>query len=387
MGETDLRQAIGEANAATSASTIDFNLTNLALVSIAVSPGKPDLALNVTGQFSATGSFSDGSTADFTGLVTWAPSAPIGATGLASGLALGQSAITASLAGVTSPADTLTVVAPRFVVNTTADAFGFYSDTTSLREAIAGANVVPGQTITFAPTFFGSAQTISLTSGQLELSDTTGTVAIKGPAAGVTVNAGGASRVFQIDSGVTASISGMTISGGSAYRYGGVANYGGNLTLTHCKSASHDREEPKYVPGGRAVLGPSEAGRQEREKPRQHAERKRIHNRYNEDAEHEEHPARNAGSVRTLTGGDFGRTHGAALIWFRVRGLLAAGVRSPAASFPVALTATTFHDAQRSSHGVDAEDVVIARRRKVETDLARLAESHAGTCVDVEAAA
>ena len=66
-----------------------------------------------------------------------------------SALALGTSAITASLAGVTSPADTLTVIAPSFVVNTTADAFGFYSGTTSLREAIAGANAVPGQTITF----------------------------------------------------------------------------------------------------------------------------------------------------------------------------------------------------------------------------------------------
>ena len=56
-------------------------------------------------------------------------------------------------------------------------------------------------------------------------------------------------------------------------------------------------------------------------------------------------------------------------------------------SFPVALPATTRHEAQCSTHGVDSEDVVIARRRKVENDLARLAERHAGTCVDVEAAA
>ena len=86
-------------------------------------------------------------------------------------MAVGTSTITASLTGVTSPDDTLTVIAPSFVVDTTDDAFGFYSGTTSLREAIAGANVVPGQTITFDSTVFASAQTITLTLGQLELSN------------------------------------------------------------------------------------------------------------------------------------------------------------------------------------------------------------------------
>ena len=50
------------------------------------------------------------------------------------------------------------VIVPSFVVNTTSD----YSDpsdpgTTSLREAIASANAIPGQTITFDPAVFASA--------------------------------------------------------------------------------------------------------------------------------------------------------------------------------------------------------------------------------------
>ncbi len=88
-----------------------------------------------------------------------------------------------------------------FVVNTTADDFGFSDGTTSLREAIASANAVPGQTITFDPTVFAAAQTITLSLGQLELSDTTGTETITGPTAGVTVSGGGTSRVFQVDCG------------------------------------------------------------------------------------------------------------------------------------------------------------------------------------------
>ena len=155
-----------------------FSLTNLALESIAVThgiPGNPELAPSVAGQFTATGTFADHSTQDITDLVTWASATPsvatISGTGLATALVPGTSVITASVGGVTSPADTLTVIAPSFVVNTTADDFGFSNGdgTTSLRDAIAAANAVPGQTITFDPTVFAGAQTITLSLGQLEL--------------------------------------------------------------------------------------------------------------------------------------------------------------------------------------------------------------------------
>ncbi len=55
------------------------------------------------------------------------------------------------------------------------------------------------ETITFDPTVFATPQTITLTAGQLELSNTSGTETITGPAAGVTVSGNNASRVFQID--------------------------------------------------------------------------------------------------------------------------------------------------------------------------------------------
>src|SRR4029077_20302391 len=126
--------------------------------------------------------------------------------------------------------DTLTVIAPSFVVINTND-----SGPGSLRQAILNANANPGQPITFYPTAFASAQTITLTSGQLELTNTSGTETITGPAAGVTVSAGGGSRGFQLDSSVPASISGMTITGGKLY-YGGAGlfNDGGTITLTGC---------------------------------------------------------------------------------------------------------------------------------------------------------
>ena len=65
---------------------------------------------------------------------------------------------------------------PELVVNTTSDAsYGILSPPgeLSLRQAVGLADFLAGnQTITFDPTVFATAQTIALTSGQLELSDT-----------------------------------------------------------------------------------------------------------------------------------------------------------------------------------------------------------------------
>ena len=109
---------------------------------------------------------------------------------------------------------------PSFVVTTIADELDFAGGTTSLREAIASANAFPGNVITFDPTVFAGPQTIALTSGQLTLSNTSGTVAITGPVAGVTVSGEGLSRVFEVDPSVTASFSGLTITGGKTSKNG-----------------------------------------------------------------------------------------------------------------------------------------------------------------------
>ena len=123
---------------------------------------------------------------------------------------------------------------PSIVVNNPTDTP--VSGETDLRQAIAQANATTGgDAITFDSTVFSTPQTITLGGTQLELSNTTGPETITGPAAGVTVSGGGQSRVFQVDGGVTASISGLTITGGrTAGNGGGLINYGGTLTLTDC---------------------------------------------------------------------------------------------------------------------------------------------------------
>jgi plastocyanin len=88
------------------------------VTSIAVTPANPNVPEGETQQFTATGTFSDNSTADITGQVTWSSSATSVATisntsgskGLANAVALGSSTITAALSGVSNTA-TMTVIA------------------------------------------------------------------------------------------------------------------------------------------------------------------------------------------------------------------------------------------------------------------------------------
>ena len=57
-----------------------FSVNVLALTSIAVTPANPSVAKGLTQQFTATGTYTDGSTADLTSQVTWASATPSVAT-------------------------------------------------------------------------------------------------------------------------------------------------------------------------------------------------------------------------------------------------------------------------------------------------------------------
>lgn len=100
----------------------------------------------------------------------------------------------------------------------------------SLSGVLLTAQSAPDAVITFDPYFFGSFMTIT-PSALLELSQP---VEIIGPAAGVAVSGGGSHGVFQVDSGVPAILTGLTLTGGSAASGGGLNNLGGKATLTGC---------------------------------------------------------------------------------------------------------------------------------------------------------
>ncbi|MGA3322933.1 MAG: kelch repeat-containing protein, partial [Terriglobia bacterium] len=108
--------ALGSATVSACAGTV-CGLTTVtagpvALVSIAVTPVNPSITLGNMQQFTATGTYSDGSTQNLTSVASWSSSAPGVATitsgGLATGVALGTSTISATMSGMIG-STTLTV--------------------------------------------------------------------------------------------------------------------------------------------------------------------------------------------------------------------------------------------------------------------------------------
>ena len=106
------------------------------------------------------------------------------------------------------------------VVNSVQDLrFPAGSGIVSLRNAvaIANANSTP-TTISFDPVVFAGKKTITLNGQDFELSDKSAPVTIAGPGADrLTINANARSRIFQVDAGVTANISGLTLTNGNVY--------------------------------------------------------------------------------------------------------------------------------------------------------------------------
>jgi trimeric autotransporter adhesin len=97
--------------------TATLNVTGAAanLLSITVAPAASSIPVDAAQQFSATGSYADGSSSDLTALVTWKSSSTAVATvdinGIVTGVTSGTTTVSASISGITG-STTLTVNAP-----------------------------------------------------------------------------------------------------------------------------------------------------------------------------------------------------------------------------------------------------------------------------------
>jgi len=128
------------------------------------------------------------------------------------------------LATLVSASFCLQVSAATFTVMNTSD-----SGAGSFRQAISDSS--SGDTINFNSSLNG--QTITLTSGELLVNKN---LTITGPGANqLAINGNAASRVFNISSGITVTIFGLTITNGNAgFGFGGGIYNQGTLTITNC---------------------------------------------------------------------------------------------------------------------------------------------------------
>ncbi len=110
---------------------------------------------------------------------------------------------------------------------------------------LADANTSPdGSLIEFDPSVFRAGYAARIVVAEtLVLSDTLGPITIDGPGAlAASISGGGKVGVFEVESGVTATISGLTISRGSTSQSGGGVYNLGSTTLTDCNVADNTAE-------------------------------------------------------------------------------------------------------------------------------------------------
>ncbi len=143
-----------------------------------------------------------------------------------------------------------TLVDEEFTTGNTIEQERLDGDGLSLREAIGYANEsITADRIEFASSLTaGGAEEIDLDYGELTIADD---VAIAGPGAGLlTIDAQDNSRVFKINSGVDAEISGVTITGGGGVTTGGGIHNAGDLTLDSVRVTDNETTTIGWVFGG-----------------------------------------------------------------------------------------------------------------------------------------
>jgi 6-phosphogluconolactonase (cycloisomerase 2 family) len=177
-------------------SPASLTVTAPVLLSIAVTPNPKSIAVGGQVGFTATGTYSDNSQKDITAQVTWNSQTPAVATitspgGVATGVAVGSSAITATLGLIVSPAVTLQVTSAGGVT------------LTSVTVSPASPTIAVGQTVDFVATAHYSDSTTKVVSTATWNSDTPATASILSPS-------GIAIALATGSSGITATFSGVT---------------------------------------------------------------------------------------------------------------------------------------------------------------------------------
>jgi hypothetical protein len=141
------------------------------------------------------------------------------------------------------------------VLNTNDSGDGSLSD--AITQAQSGAHLNVADTIVFnnnpslGTNFYdGTQHTIPLAGGQFDLTDAAATT-LSGPGANLlSISGGGRSRVFDIHSGASAELSGLTIKDGSAPEAGGGLFNEGTVTLTDCTVSGNVASASTGIGGG-----------------------------------------------------------------------------------------------------------------------------------------
>lgn len=247
IGNTTITATMGGITSPTDKVTV----TAATLASIAITPASASVTKGNTVTFTATGTYSDGTTGNISGSVTWASANPntasVSGTGVTTGNAIGTTSIAAAMSGITSPAANVTVSAAILnsiaiipasaviAVGTTAQlaATGTYSDATTadISSIATWVSAAPGT---------ASVGSAGLVTG-VAVGATGVTAALNGitsPAAPITVNAVTLTGIAITPASATITIGGSTtFTATGTYSNGATGNISGSVTWNSSNTA------------------------------------------------------------------------------------------------------------------------------------------------------
>jgi hypothetical protein len=202
MGSTVITATSGTVSGTTTLTVTAPTPTPTAtLVSIAVAPNSPSIGTGGTQQFSATGTFNDGTTKDVSPTVTWASAttatATISSAGVATAVAMGTTVISAT-SGSISGMTTLTVTAPPVLMS--------ISVTPATPSIAKGTNQQFTATGTYSDT---STKDLTATATWASATPATATITTGGLATGVV----GGTTVISATSGGVSGMTTLTVTG------------------------------------------------------------------------------------------------------------------------------------------------------------------------------
>ena len=247
-------------------STAPSSTTTKLLSSISVTPSNPSIAINATEQFTATGNYSDGSTADLSTSVTWASSnqsvATVSDTGLGKGVNSGNTTIAATMSGVTG-STTLTVTTAAVTVTSIAVSPTTASITAgAAQQFTATATYSNGSTgnVTTSATWASSNTTAAtVNSAGLAMADSPGKTAISATLSG---KAGSATLtvVAPTLTSITVTPSDPSFANGATEQFTATANYSNNTTVNVTSSATWSSSNTAVVTISSSGLASGQGG-------------------------------------------------------------------------------------------------------------------------------
>ncbi len=214
------------------------------LNSISVTAANPSIAVGATEQFTATGNYSDGSTANVSSSVTWASSnqavATVNESGVATGVAAGTSGITATMSGVTGSM-TLTVTAAAVTLTSIAVTPATPSISVgATQQFTATATYSDGTTgnVTASATWASSnASAATVNSAGLAMGSSAGSATISATLSGKSGSAT-LTVVAPTLTSITVTPAGPSFANGATEQFAATANYSNGTTANVTSSAT-----------------------------------------------------------------------------------------------------------------------------------------------------